>query len=124
MAARSTGIFPREGFSLDNAFKLDDTGSTKSPVNLRHCRTFRVVMVNTVLTGAAILGIEIYGNVVASFDAAELAAAKDPNGVVTIHLRGYNLLGLTEVVNYAVVLGGGTFSTGGIYIELVDGPAR
>ena len=124
MAARSSGIFPREGFNLDSAFKLDDTGATESPVNLRHCRTFRVVLVNTVLTGGAILGIEIYGDVVASFNAAELAAAKDPNGVVTIHLRGHKLLDATEVVNYAVVLGGGTFSTDGIYIELVDGPAR
>lgn len=124
MTARSTGIFPREGFNLDNSFQLDDTGSTVSPVNLRHCRTIRVVMVNTVLTGDALLAIEFYGKVVASYDATELAAAKDANGVAIFHVRGYNLPTGNEIVSYAPVPGTGTFSTDGIFVELVDGPAR
>ena len=124
MAARSEGIFPREGFNLDNAFQLDDTGSSVSPVNLRYSRTIRVIMVNTVLTGDALLAVELYGKIVGSWDATDLAADKDANGVVIFHVRGHSLPTGTEIVSYAPVPGTGTFSTDGIFVELVDGPAR
>jgi hypothetical protein len=125
MAARSSGIFPREGFNLDNAFQLDDSGSSVAPVNLRHCRTIRITQVNSVLTNDALLAIELYGKIVAQYDAAGLEAAKDANGVVIIHVRGHNLPTGSEIVSYAVVPGTtGSFTTDGIFVELVDGPAR
>jgi len=123
MSARSTGIFPREGFSLDNAFALDDSGSSVSPVNLRHCRTIRLILIGAQLTGDALLAVEIYGQVVFGADASDLAAAKDANGVVIVHFRGYNLPTGSEVVSYALVPSTGTASLEGAFIELVDGPA-
>lgn len=58
MAARSTGIFPREGFNLDNAFAVFAI-ATEAPINMRNCRTLRVTLINPVATGDGIVGVSM-----------------------------------------------------------------
>ena len=124
MSARSTGIFPREGFNLDNSFKLAE-GANQAPVAITNCRTVRVTALGVALTGDAVLGIQIGGEVVYSADASKLAADLDPNGVLILHVRGYgkpsNLVGYTLFPNTGTA---SVAANGGIFVELVDGPAR
>ena len=121
MPARSTGIYPREGFSLDNAFQVPSTTPVEAPINMRNCRTLRVVAVNPVVTGDALLTILIGGKGEA-FSAAGLAANVDPNGVLIYHVRGYSLT--TNEVSYIPLENSGTVSVDGVFVELVDGPAH
>ena len=117
MAARSTGIFPREGFNLDNAFQLIHNGQITAPVNLSNCRTLRVILVGYVLTGNAVMQMDI-GGVVFPLDANDF----DANGVAIKHVRGYSCSDndclATPLENT------GTITPGQSFVELVDGPAR
>ena len=117
MAARSTGIFPREGFNLDNSFAVFGT-STEAPVNMRNCRTLRVTLINPVATGDGIVGVNI-GGTIFSYDAAATAAA---NGRIIIHVRGYSLANNTT--QQVILENTGTATIEGCFVELVDGPAR
>ena len=117
MAARSTGIFPREGFNLDNAFAVFGT-STEAPVNMRNCRTLRVTLINPVATVDGIVGVDIGGKIF-SYDAADTAAA---DGRIIIHVRGYSLT--NNNVQQVLLPNGGTATMDGCFVELVDGPAR
>ena len=125
MAARSTGIFPREGFNLDNSFELVNGSGTNAPVNIRNARTLRVVAMGIQLTGDAVFAVEIGGKVIYTNDAAGLAADADPNGVLTLHTRGYgkpsNLCGFVLFANTGTAT---VAANGGVFVELVDGPAR
>lgn len=130
MAARSTGIFPREGFNLDKAFEVTDT-ATPAPVTLSNIRTFRVIIVGVQVTpavgdgGPAAFGYQI-GNKIVGFTAADLLAAADSNGVVIQHHRGFSIDG--NLVDYDITQGadntgtGQQIAIGGMFIELVDGP--
>lgn len=78
MAAQSTGIFPREGFNLDEETKLVAGGSTL-PTNLYNAKTVRVIGINvsvdvTVTLGGLTVDLPV--------------ADADPNGVVIAHVRG------------------------------------
>lgn len=124
MSARSTGIFPREGFNLDNSFKLAE-GASPAPIAIANCRTVRVIAMGVALTGDAVVAIEIGGEVVYSADASKLAADQDLNGVLILHVRGYGKPG--NNCGYVLFANTGTASVaanGGIFVELVDGPAR
>jgi len=124
MSARSTGIFPREGFNLDNSFKLIE-GVTSAPVAITNSRTIRVVAMGIDLTGDAVFAIEIGGEIIYSADAAQLVSDKDPNGVLILHTRGYGKP--NNDCGYALFPNSGTASiaaNGGVFVELVDGPAR
>ena len=49
MAQRSTGIFPREGYNLDEALKATGASTdlaTTAKVNLKHCKTVRVIAIS------------------------------------------------------------------------------
>ena len=128
MAARSEGIFPREGFNLDNSFAVYAT-PTEAPVSLNTIRTLRVIIVGlteTAPTGdytAATLTYQIGGDVFA-VDPAQV----DPNGVYIAHHRGYGRA--TNVIQYTVTASTGTTGTpgdvtfDGMFIELCDGVAR
>lgn len=119
MAARSTGIFPREGFNLDNAFKLIHNGLVTAPVNLKHCRTLRVVCVGYEITGDSIVAIDIGGsNVMLNHTVLDQTL----DGVKVFHVRGHNLVNSECIVTPFVNTG--TITVGEIYVELVDGPAR
>jgi hypothetical protein len=133
MAARSTGIFPREGFNLDNSFAIFAV-STVTPVNLANVRSFRVVIVNAAEVaatgdgGAGTFSYEIGGEVF-SFTIDEFLAKLDANGTYIAHHRGFGLTSPTESV-YTITDGADNTGTGQsltfdfIAVELVDSPAR
>ena len=109
MAARSSGIFPREGFNLDEELKLTAGGSTL-PANLYHAKTIRVV------------GIGVTADVEVTLGGATVALAvadADPNGVVIAHIRGA-LTGDAPSGTVASYTG----TAAGVFCELVDGPRR
>lgn len=125
MAARSTGIFPREGFNLDNSFQLVVGAGTPAPINVRNARTLRVVAMGIELTGDAVFAVEIGSEVIYTNDAAGLAADVDPNGVLILHTRGYGKPGNNCGVALFANTGTATVAAnGGVFVELVDGPAR
>ena len=106
MAARSTGVFPREGFNLDAECEIT-TSSASASTTLTSAKTIRVI------------GIGVSADVVATLggvDVALNAADADPNGVVIAHVRGA-LCGADNNVIY-------TGTAAGVFYELVDGPKR
>ena len=132
MAARSEGIFPREGFNLDNAFEITAV-ETATPVNLANVRTFRVVIIASEIpaTGDGGTGVFAYeiGGVIRAFTINDFLAARDANGVFIAHHRGFGLTSPTAAA-YEITPGADNAGTGQSLsvefagIELVDGPAR
>lgn len=133
MAARSEGIFPREGFNLDSGFPLFNV-ETLTPVNLANTRTFRVIIVNAAevaATGDGGEGAFAYeiGGVIHGFTISDFLAAVDSNGVFIAHHRGFGLASPTTA-SYQITPGADNTGTGQsltfdfIGVELVDGPAR
>ena len=112
MAARSSGIFPREGFNLDNETEIT-TAPTAAAVTLAHAKTIRVIAIN--VSGTDLVAT-IGGQEVALSD-----ADADHNGVVIAHLRG--ALCADEPAGSACSIAG-TATNDGVYLELVDGPRR
>ena len=108
MAARSSGMFPREGFNLDAECEITTT-PTAAATTLAHAKTIRVICVAlaggdaTVTLGGETLVLQ--------------EADADPNGVVIGHIRG----ALCNADNTGT---GEQLAIGGMFIELVDGPAR
>lgn len=124
MAARSTGLFPREGFNLDAEMQVPENsgGSVALLGDLSKAKTIRVIIVGAALTGAAEITFDM-----ATTDSAYrtyTSADIDANGMIIDHVRGARLDGKTQDVAYQLVLNGGTASVDGVYLELVDGPRR
>ena len=121
MAAQSTGIFPREGFNLDEDTKLTTTQAAIPGVTLKNAKTIRII-------GLGISGIDNAGTnkvtvTVGGQPVVLQARDADPNGVYIAHIRG----ALCDVNNTAGYALGGTAAVaadGGIYLELVDGAMR
>ena len=110
MAARSTGLFPREGFNLDAQAEITTT-PTAAAVTLAHAKTIRIICVG--LTGGD-------ATVTLGGEAVTIAAADlDANGVGIAHVRGA-LCTADNNVSYSLSAG----SVGGVFYELVDGPRR
>ena len=110
MAARSSGMFPREGFNLDAECEITLT-PTAAATTLAHAKTIRVIAVALVGGDATVtLGGETL---------VLQAADADPNGVVIGHIRGA-LCNADNNVSYALSAG----TVGGVFFELVDGPRR
>ncbi len=106
MAARSTGLFPREGFNLDAECEIT-TSSATAATTLANAKTIRVI------------GIGVTADVVATLGgvAVELNTADaDPNGVVIAHVRGALCTADNDVIY--------TGTAAGVFYELVDGPKR
>ena len=120
MAARSTGLFPREGFNLDEACKITATSTgTDAPFTLTHAKTIRIVVVNAGgidNAGTNKITVTLGGQAV-DFNLADL----DANGVGVAHIRGA-LCDADD--NDAFYTLGGTATLSGVYLELVDGPSR
>ena len=57
MAARSTGMFPREGFNLDAECEIT-TSSAPAAVTLAHAKTIRVIGINVTVDCTVTLGGE------------------------------------------------------------------
>lgn len=123
MAARSTGMFPREGFNLDAQMQVpENAGGTVALLgDLSKAKTFRVIFVNPAIAadGSIDLYLEQGGGVYRSYTTADI----DANGLLIDHVRGAAIKG-TQDVAYQLVQGTGSTTVDAVYIELVDGPAR
>ena len=111
MAARSSGIFPREGFNLDAQCAITTT-PTAAAATLKHAKTIRVIVIGLAGGDAT---ITLGGESVVIAEATDL----DQNGVGIAHVRGA-LCDANNNVSYALSAG----SVGGVFYELVDGPRR
>lgn len=111
MAARSTGIFPRENFNLDAELEIT-TSSTAAAVTLANAKTIRVIVLG--LSGGDAT-VTIGGESLVIAEATDL----DKNGVGIAHVRGA-LCDADNNVSYALSAG----TVGGVFYELVDGPSR
>ncbi len=111
MAARSTGIFPREGFNLDAECEIT-TSPADAKATLAHAKTIRVIVIGLVGGDAT---VTLGGQTVVVAEATDL----DLNGVGIAHIRGA-LCDADNSVSYALSAG----SVGGVFYELVDGPKR
>jgi hypothetical protein len=118
MAARSTGLFPREGFNLDAECEIT-TSSVAAAVTLKHAKTIRVIVLGAAITGDGDVTVTIGGKDVV-FGAADI----DANGVAIAHIRGALLDGANTVIYAANANGGSAAVAGGVFYELVDGPAK
>jgi hypothetical protein len=118
MSARSTGIFPREGVNLDNAFEVPYNGSIQAPVTLAHSRTLRVIAVGFNVTGNAVVAIDIGAN--AGDQVLALDSTTDFTEPVVFHLRGF---GRTQDCVVTPFVNTGAITPGRVFVELSDGPA-
>lgn len=106
MAARSTGLFPREGFNLDAQTEIT-TSSAPASVTLTNAKTIRVIGI-----GVTVDVIATLGGVAVELNVADA----DPNGVVIAHVRG----ALCSADNNVIYTG----TAAGVFFELVDGAKR
>lgn len=111
MAARSTGVFPREGFNLDAECEIT-TSPTAAAVTLANAKTVRVIVIG--LSGGDAT-VTLGGQDVVITEAGDL----DLNGVGIAHIRG-TLCDANNNVSYALSAG----TVGGVFYELVDGAKR
>ena len=117
MAARSSGMFPREGFNLDAECEIT-TVATAAATTLAHAKTIRVIAVGlTADANDARCTVTLGGQ-----DIVLEQAAADPNGVVIAHVRGA-LCDADNNVSYLLGVQAGS-AVGGVFYELVDGPRR
>lgn len=128
MAARSAGIFPREGFNLDNAFPIFQGIQTTAPVNLLNVRSFRVVFTGIVFTQPVGDGDPAFFDYALGNKTFLVGETDVVNGTYIAHHRGFSLSQNTTQFN--LLNGANNTGTGGTVavefagIELVDGPAR
>jgi len=111
MAARSSGIFPREGFNLDAECEVT-TSPAAASVTLAHAKTIRLIAIG--LTGGDAT-VTVGGQTVVIAEATDL----DLNGVGIAHIRGA-LCDADNNISYSLSAG----TVGGVFYELVDGPRR
>jgi len=113
MARRSTGIFPREKFDLDE--NLVVTSSDVDPgVTFKYVKTIRCILVNSEITGNATVTFNVGGRDVV-FGANDL----DINGVGIAHVRGA-LCDADNLVKYTIAAGTGSATVGGAYLDMVE----
>ena len=116
MAARSSGIFPREGFNLDAECEITASPAA-AKTTLAHAKTIRLIGLG--VTGSD-LTVTIGGQSVVI-----LAGDIDANGVAIAHVRGALCDDPANTVEYVANANGGTSAVnGGVFYELVDGAAK
>ena len=111
MAARSTGIFPREGFNLDAELEITDA-DVAGKVTFANAKTIRVIVLG-LGSGASdgVCTVNIGGRDVA------IAEADLEQGVGIAHVRGA-LCDADNLVKYT--LSGTSTVVTGVFYELVD----
>jgi len=121
MAARSTGMYPREGFNLDEQLQVPlTTGGTVENLGctLEHAKTVRVIIIGGVVTGDGYIEFspDLAGSIRIKFTAADL----DANGVGIAHFRGALMRGKTQDAAFGLINGTGSANATACYIELLD----
>lgn len=113
MAQRSTGVFPREKFDLDEAFKVTTTPAA-APIPLTSIGTIRIVVLDAAgIDDAGTNKITVtVGGKATVFNASDL----DKNGVGIAHIRG-TLCDANNNMSYTL---GGTGTVGAVYLDVVD----
>lgn len=118
MGARSSGIFPREGFNLDNECEITSS-ATAANVTLANAKTIRIIAIGKGGTydnaGTNKLTVTVGGQAI-DFDLRDF----DANGVGIAHIRG----ALCDIDNNVSYTQGGTATITKVFYELVDGPRR
>ena len=112
MAARSTGIFPREKFDLDANMAVTAVDADLG-VTLSNIKTIRCILVNTTLTGDQTVTFNVGGK-----DVVFAAGDTDLNGVGIAHIRGA-LCDADNLVKYTAA-GSSTPTVGGAFIDMVE----
>jgi hypothetical protein len=112
MAARSTGLFPREGFNLDAQTEITSS-STPASVTLANAKTIRVIVINAGSIDDA--GTNKVTITLGGQDIVINAADLDLNGVGIAHIRG----ALCDADNNVQYVLGGTATVSGVFYELV-----
>jgi hypothetical protein len=113
MAQRSTGVFPREKFDLDQAMVVT-ASEVMMPISLQSIRTIRIIVLGAAGIdngGTNKITVNVGGKSVV-FKAADL----DVNGVGIAYLRGT----LCDASNNADYDLGGTGTVGAVYLDAVD----
>jgi len=125
MAARSTGMYPREDYNIDEAMQvpLNAGGSVALLGDLSKAKTIRVIVVDSAIIGDAeiVVTFDTGDTVQVKFD--NLTAGNPIGGVAIAHVRGALLEGKTQDVAYELVQNTGSAAlgpNGGVYLELVD----
>lgn len=127
MAARSSGLWPREGFNLDAEMQVPENagGNIALLGDLSKAKTIRVILINPLVLGDA--------QIVVDFDTANsIQLIFDVNtpyeggsGTLILgHVRGALLDGKTQDVAYQTIQNTGSASVDAVYLELVDGVRR
>ena len=130
MAARSTGLFPREGFNFDAECEITTT-PTPAKTNLAHAKTIRVIATEVNLSAPDQEFLMVYlrsdrpesPESLVAFSAGMINDA----GVGIAHFRGANLEGGDNNVFYVfenIADEANPPSVGKVFYELVDGPQR
>lgn len=117
MAARSSGMFPREGFNLDAELEIT-ASAVAANVTLANAKTIRVIVVGAAGiddAGTNKVTVTLGGQDV-EFNLADL----DINGVGIAHIRGARC----DANNNVQYVLGGTATVSGVFYELVDGPRQ
>ena len=112
MAARSTGLFPREGFNLDAQTEIT-ASSAPAAVTLANAKTIRVIVINAASIDDA--GTNKITVTLGGKDVEINAADLDLNGVGIAHVRG----ALCDADNNVQCVLGGTATVSGVFYELV-----
>ena len=118
MAQRSTGMFPREGFNLDNECEIT-TSSAAANTTLADAKTIRVIVLGAAITGDGDVTVTLGGQSIV-LGANDL----DLNGVGIAHVRGALCDADNNVIYAANANTGSAAVAGGVFYELVDGPRR
>ena len=127
MAARSTGLFTREGFNLDAQMQVpENAGGTVAALgDLSKAKTIRVILINPLITGDAVIRIDFdtANSITRTYD-VNTAYMPGSGNIIVDHVRGAVLDGKAQDVAYQLIQNTGGCSVDAVYLELVDGPRR
>ncbi len=127
MAARSTGLFTREGFNLDAQMQVPENagGNVALLGDLSKAKTIRIILINPQILGDAEIRVDFdqTNSITRTYDVT--TPYTEPNSNIIIdHVRGALLDGKTQDVAYQIILNTGSAAVDAVYLELVDGPRR
>ena len=127
MAARSTGLFTREGFNLDAEMQVPENagGNVALLGDLSKAKTIRVILINPVIIGDAtiVVDFDTLNSIQRVYD-VNTAYMPGSGNIIVDHVRGALLDGKVQDVAYKLIQGTGSATVDAVYLELVDGARR